>query len=351
MKLEGANPTGSYKDRMALAMIRGAERAGRLESGQPVVEHGGSTGSCSLPSSAPSPATRCTSSRPTPSPRRSGRRWRRSAVAGCRTRGLCRHCATSPWSRPSRRLLSGEPGRVDASASRAAGLAALRPALLGAQHVDPSRRGRLHRPDATRRSSPPGGPDRGPVLGAIDRCQPRRRAGRRPASRSRSHRRHGPGRLRAQVPRRRPLPDLTTVRATATVVASRPTKPPAASRNSASAARPVPPSSCSCATASPSRWCPGTRSRWSTGTATPPWPPRAEAQAERGRRPPGPPRDRRHLRHDAAADRTRRRRRWPPGSAIDADRRARPARGPPRRVGGRAVPPADGRGPSDRACR
>ena len=46
VKLEAANPTGSYKDRMALAMIEGAERAGRLKPGQPVVEYtGGSTGS------------------------------------------------------------------------------------------------------------------------------------------------------------------------------------------------------------------------------------------------------------------------------------------------------------------
>ena len=46
VKLEAANPTGSYKDRMALAMIEGAERAGRLRPGQPVVEYtGGSTGS------------------------------------------------------------------------------------------------------------------------------------------------------------------------------------------------------------------------------------------------------------------------------------------------------------------
>ena len=46
VKLEAANPTGSYKDRMALAMIEGAERAGRLTPGQPVVEYtGGSTGS------------------------------------------------------------------------------------------------------------------------------------------------------------------------------------------------------------------------------------------------------------------------------------------------------------------
>jgi cysteine synthase A len=46
VKLEGANPTGSYKDRMALAMIEAAERDGRLRPGQPVVEYtGGSTGS------------------------------------------------------------------------------------------------------------------------------------------------------------------------------------------------------------------------------------------------------------------------------------------------------------------
>lgn len=46
VKLEGANPTGSYKDRMALAMIEGAERSGKLRPGQTVVEYtGGSTGS------------------------------------------------------------------------------------------------------------------------------------------------------------------------------------------------------------------------------------------------------------------------------------------------------------------
>ncbi len=46
VKLESANPTGSYKDRMALAMIEGAERDGRLQPGQTVVEYtGGSTGS------------------------------------------------------------------------------------------------------------------------------------------------------------------------------------------------------------------------------------------------------------------------------------------------------------------
>jgi cysteine synthase A len=46
VKLEAANPTGSYKDRMALAMIEGAERRGDLAPGQTVVEYtGGSTGS------------------------------------------------------------------------------------------------------------------------------------------------------------------------------------------------------------------------------------------------------------------------------------------------------------------
>jgi cysteine synthase A len=46
VKLEGGNPTGSYKDRMALAMIEGAERSGALKPGQRVVEFtGGSTGS------------------------------------------------------------------------------------------------------------------------------------------------------------------------------------------------------------------------------------------------------------------------------------------------------------------
>src|SRR5262245_40583521 len=46
VKLESANPTGSYKDRMALAMIEAAEADGRLQPGQLVVEYtGGSTGS------------------------------------------------------------------------------------------------------------------------------------------------------------------------------------------------------------------------------------------------------------------------------------------------------------------
>src|SRR3954453_12484982 len=46
VKLEYFNPTGSYKDRMALAMIERAEARGDLKPGQTVVEYtGGSTGS------------------------------------------------------------------------------------------------------------------------------------------------------------------------------------------------------------------------------------------------------------------------------------------------------------------
>ncbi len=45
LKLELRNPTGSMKDRMALAMIEGAERDGLLSAGDTVVEYtGGSTG-------------------------------------------------------------------------------------------------------------------------------------------------------------------------------------------------------------------------------------------------------------------------------------------------------------------
>ena len=46
VKLEGANPTGSMKDRMALSIINAAERRGDLKPGGRVVEYtGGSTGS------------------------------------------------------------------------------------------------------------------------------------------------------------------------------------------------------------------------------------------------------------------------------------------------------------------
>ncbi len=46
VKWEGANPTGSMKDRMALSMVRGAERRGQLRPGGRVMDYtGGSTGS------------------------------------------------------------------------------------------------------------------------------------------------------------------------------------------------------------------------------------------------------------------------------------------------------------------
>src|SRR3989442_2885987 len=46
VKWEGANPTGSMKDRMALSMVEGAEKRGQLKPGGTVVEWtGGSTGS------------------------------------------------------------------------------------------------------------------------------------------------------------------------------------------------------------------------------------------------------------------------------------------------------------------
>src|SRR5579872_2926237 len=45
LKLENENPTGSMKDRMALAMVEAAEADGRLPPGGAVVEYtGGSTG-------------------------------------------------------------------------------------------------------------------------------------------------------------------------------------------------------------------------------------------------------------------------------------------------------------------
>src|SRR3989475_834158 len=46
VKYEGANATGSMKDRMALSMIEGAESRGELKAGGRVVDYtGGSTGS------------------------------------------------------------------------------------------------------------------------------------------------------------------------------------------------------------------------------------------------------------------------------------------------------------------
>jgi len=46
VKYEGANPTGSMKDRMALSMVEGAEKRGQLKPGGRVMDYtGGSTGS------------------------------------------------------------------------------------------------------------------------------------------------------------------------------------------------------------------------------------------------------------------------------------------------------------------
>jgi cysteine synthase len=46
LKLEGYNPTGPYKDRMAKAMVEEAERRGDLRPGMTIVEaSAGSTGS------------------------------------------------------------------------------------------------------------------------------------------------------------------------------------------------------------------------------------------------------------------------------------------------------------------
>jgi cysteine synthase A len=52
LKLESENPTGSMKDRMALAMVEAAEADGRLRPGGSVVEY-----TCRSPSSAPPSAS------------------------------------------------------------------------------------------------------------------------------------------------------------------------------------------------------------------------------------------------------------------------------------------------------
>ena len=58
VKLEGGNPTGSVKDRMALGVIERAERDGRLPPGGTVLEYtGGSTGASLARWSAPPRAT------------------------------------------------------------------------------------------------------------------------------------------------------------------------------------------------------------------------------------------------------------------------------------------------------
>ena len=73
VKLEAANPTGSYKDRMALAMIEAAEADGRLRPGQTVVEYTAVDGTaigCATCSGVGTPCEAC---------RRARRRYARSA--------------------------------------------------------------------------------------------------------------------------------------------------------------------------------------------------------------------------------------------------------------------------------
>ena len=48
VKLESSNPTGGMKDRVALAMVRAAEKSGKLEPGGTVVEYTGGTTGVSL---------------------------------------------------------------------------------------------------------------------------------------------------------------------------------------------------------------------------------------------------------------------------------------------------------------
>lgn len=63
VKLEYFNPTGSYKDRMALSMIERAEARGTLRPGMAVVEYTGGVLAPHLPLSVPS---RDIASRPSP---------------------------------------------------------------------------------------------------------------------------------------------------------------------------------------------------------------------------------------------------------------------------------------------
>lgn len=48
VKLQWFNPTGSYKDRMALAMVEEAERRGELQPGMKAVEYTGGRAGSSL---------------------------------------------------------------------------------------------------------------------------------------------------------------------------------------------------------------------------------------------------------------------------------------------------------------
>ena len=92
LKLEFENPTGSMKDRMALAMVETAEADGRLRPGGSVVEYtGGSTG-VSLAFVCAAKRIPLRSLPRTPSVARSGTTWRRSALAS-------RSCTARPEER------------------------------------------------------------------------------------------------------------------------------------------------------------------------------------------------------------------------------------------------------------
>ena len=69
VKLEAANPTGSYKDRMALAMIEGAERAAACSRARRSSSTPAAAPARRWPSCARSRATRCASCPRTRSPR------------------------------------------------------------------------------------------------------------------------------------------------------------------------------------------------------------------------------------------------------------------------------------------
>ena len=70
VKLEGGNPTGSYKDRMARALIDEAEARGELRAGMSVVDIPAAAPAHRLRSSARSRATSFGQSRRTPSRRK-----------------------------------------------------------------------------------------------------------------------------------------------------------------------------------------------------------------------------------------------------------------------------------------
>jgi cysteine synthase len=72
LKLEYENPTGSMKDRMALAMVAAAEADGPLQPGGSVVEYTGVARACRWPLCARRNESRCRSSPRMRSARRNG---------------------------------------------------------------------------------------------------------------------------------------------------------------------------------------------------------------------------------------------------------------------------------------